>query len=106
MVLVQAIGILAVAAVSRPAAGLHVGDPVRRRAKHSQEGFRMHGARAHLNVVRLLQNTIAPGPKSLQLQDQLLKSGSLEMFKFCFRFQGSRSSPASNIFLVLNGFSM
>ena len=77
MVFVQAIGILAVAPVGRPAAGLHVGDAIGLRTQHAQEGLRVHGARAHLHVIRLLQDAIAPGPKSLQLQDQLLKCGAL-----------------------------
>ena len=58
----EAIGIVAVAAVGRPAAGLYVGDAVGRWAEHAQEGLRAHGAGAHLHIVRLLDDAAPFGP--------------------------------------------
>ena len=62
-VFVEAVRVLAVAAVSRATAGLDVGDGVRLGAKHAQEGFRVHGSGADLQVVGLLDNAALLGPK-------------------------------------------
>ena len=72
-VLVEAVGILAVAAVGGTAAGLHVGDAVGLRTEHAQERFRTHGAGADLHVVGLLNDAAAVGPVLLQLEDDVLK---------------------------------
>ena len=63
-VLEQPIGILAVAAIGRPPRGLHVGHVVGLRPKHAQKGLRGHRARAHFDVVGLLQDTSALRPKA------------------------------------------
>ena len=73
LVLVQAIRIFAVAAVGGAAAGLHVGDAIRLRPQHAQERFRTHGAGAHFDVVRLLNDGAALIPVALQLEDGVLK---------------------------------
>ena len=72
-VLVEPVGIVAVAAVGGTAAGLHVGHAVGLGAEHAQEGLRAHGAGAHLDVVRLLDDAAAFRPVLLQLEDDLLK---------------------------------
>ena len=72
-VLVQAVGIFPIAPVGRPARRLHIRDFVRLRPQHAQKGFRRHGARADFDIVRLLQDTSALRPKSLQSKDQFLK---------------------------------
>ena len=69
LVLVEAIGILAVAAVGGTAAGLHIGDAVRLRAEHAQEGFGAHGAGADLDIVGLLDDAAALRPVLFQLED-------------------------------------
>ena len=73
-VLVEAVGIVAIAAVGGTAAGLHIRDAVRLGAEHAEERLRSHGAGADLDVVRLLDDD---GPRSdqvsLQLEDGLLK---------------------------------
>ena len=72
-VLVEAVGIVAVAAVGGAAAGLHIGDAVGLRAEHAQEGLRAHGAGADFHVVRLLNDAAALGPVLFQLEDDFLK---------------------------------
>ena len=64
LVLVQAIGILAVAAVGRAAAGLHVRDAIRLRTEHAQKRFGAHGARADFHVVRFLNDRSRGRPSS------------------------------------------
>ena len=71
--LVEAVGILAVAAVGGTAAGLHVGDAVGLRAEHAQERLRAHGPGADFHVVRLRDDAAAVGPVFLQLEDGLLE---------------------------------
>jgi hypothetical protein len=61
--LVEAVGILAVAAVGRAAAGLHVGDAVGLGTEHAQEGLGAHGAGADFHVVRFLNHTAVLRPK-------------------------------------------
>ena len=61
-VLVEAVGIFAVAAVGGTAARLGVDDAIRLRPEHAQKSFGMHGAGADFDVIRLLQNTIAVRP--------------------------------------------
>ena len=55
-VLVQAIGIFAVATVGGPTTRLNVGDTVWIRAENAEKGFWVHGTRADFNVVGLLEN--------------------------------------------------
>src|ERR1700733_2951005 len=92
MVLIETIGIFAVATVGRPAAGLHVGGAIRGRAEHAQERFRMHGPSANLDVIWLLKYTVAISPKFLKLQKKILKVGASVNCVFYFRFQVSGSS--------------
>ena len=71
--LVQAVGILAVAPVRRPARGLNVGHFVWVWPEHTQKGFGRHSAGANFDIVGLLQHTSAFRPEGLQMQDEALE---------------------------------
>ena len=73
MVLVEAIRVLAVAAVGRPARRLHVGDVPVRRPEHAQEGLGRHRAGADFQIERLLDEASLPAPVLRQLEDEILK---------------------------------
>ena len=73
-VLVEAIGIFAVATVGGPTRRLHVGDAIGRGTEHAEEGFRMHRAGADFGVVRLLEDAALMVPVMHELEDELLKS--------------------------------
>src|ERR1035441_2448973 len=62
LVLVEAVGILAVASVGGAAAGLNVGHAIGLRAEHAQERFGSHGASADFEVVGFLDDAAAIGP--------------------------------------------
>src|SRR5262249_17048759 len=79
MMLEQAIGILAEAAVGRTPRRLHVGDAPMRRAKHAEKRLRVHRAGADFDVERLLQGTPARSPELRQLQNEILKSHQLQL---------------------------
>ena len=72
-VLVEAIGIVAVAAIGGAAAGLHVGGAVGLRAERAQEGFRARGAGADFHVERFLNDAAALAPVLLEPEDHLLE---------------------------------
>src|SRR5579864_3007176 len=71
---IEAIGIVAVAAIGGTAAGLHVGNVVRLGAEDTEERFRSHSARADLDVVGFLDDAAAVGPVFLERKDCLLES--------------------------------
>ena len=73
LVLVEAVRVLAVAAVGRPARRLHVGDLPRLRPQHAQERLRVHGARADLGVPRLVDEAAALRPVALRAKMMLLQ---------------------------------
>ena len=73
VVVLQAVGVLAVAAVLRPARGLHIGGVPRLRPERAQRGRRMEGAGADLHVVGLQDHAAVVGPVALQRQDQPLE---------------------------------
>ena len=75
-VLVEAVGVVAVASIGRAAAGLNVGDAVGLGAEDAQESLGAHGAGADFDVVRLLNDAAAIGPVLLQLEDNFLKCHS------------------------------
>src|SRR6266849_4964869 len=86
--LVQAIGILTIAPVGGPTAGLHITDSIGMRSENAEERFRVHGARAHFDIIRLLKNAALPPPELREFQNQILKGGALPFFlKFYFNFQ-------------------
>ena len=65
VVVTQAEGVLAVAAVGRPRGGLDVGGAPGARVETAQEGRRVEGARADLGVVRLQDDATLPFPERL-----------------------------------------
>src|SRR5882672_1226221 len=71
--LVEAIGIFAVAAVGGPTTRLHVADAIGVEAKDTEKGFRMHRAGADFDIVRLLEDAALLYPKLGELQDQILE---------------------------------
>src|SRR5688572_17943322 len=72
--MLQAVGILAVAAVLGPARGLNVSGLPVLGPDRAQESRGVERARAHLHVVRLQQHAAAPIPVLVELEDDLLKS--------------------------------
>jgi hypothetical protein len=97
-VLVEAVGILAIAAVGGPTAGLHIANAVSVRPEDAEKRFRMHSARANFHIVRLLQDATLLHPKMGELEYQILKRQTLfALFKFYFNFQAvSKSSRVTS----------
>src|SRR6266852_4046108 len=86
--LIQPVGVLAVAAVGGPTTGLNISDAISVRAEHAQESFRVHCACAYFDVVRLLQDATLLHPELRELQYQILEIEALRSFlKFYFNFQ-------------------
>ena len=73
VVVLQPVGVLAVAAVLGPARGLHVGRVPGLGAERAQGGGRVEGAGAHLHVVGLQDHAALLAPELLQRQDQVLE---------------------------------
>ena len=73
VVVLQPVGIFAVAAVLRPPRRLHIGRIPWPRAKRAQGGRGMEGAGAHFHVVGLQDHAAVIGPITLQRQDQSLE---------------------------------
>src|SRR5574343_124910 len=73
VVVLQAVGVLAVAAVLGAAAGLHISGLPGLGADGAQEGGGVRGARAHFHVVGLQERAALGVPIGLQLQDDLLE---------------------------------
>ena len=71
--MLQAVWILAVAAVFRPARRLHIGRTPRLRADRAQEGGGVESPGTDFHVVRLQQRATLPVPVVLEAQDDLLK---------------------------------
>ena len=74
VVVLQAIGVLAVTAVGRPARGLDIGRAPWLGAERAQRRGGMEGAGADLDVVGLQEDAALLGPEALQDQDQFLKA--------------------------------
>jgi len=77
VVMLQAVGVLAVTAILGTARRLHIGGLPRVRAQRAQRGGRVEGAGADLHVVRLEDDAALLGPEVLERQDQLLEAGLL-----------------------------
>src|SRR5579883_2386574 len=75
LVLVEAIGIFAVAAVGGAAAGLDVSDAVGIGAEDAEEGFGGHSAGADLDVIGFLDDAAAVGPVFFEGEDGVLEGG-------------------------------
>jgi hypothetical protein len=86
MMLIEAVGIFSVAAVSGAAARLYVCHPVRVRTQHAKECLRVHGPSSDFDIVWLLENAVAIGPEFLKLKKKVLERGSLDDFVFYFNF--------------------
>ncbi len=70
VVVLQAVGVLAIAAVLRAARGLHIGGAPGLRAERAQGGRPMEGAGADLHVIGLQDHAALPGPIGLELQNR------------------------------------
>ena len=73
IVMLQPVGVFAVAAVRRSPAGLHVGGVPALRPDGSEKSRGVKGAGAHFEVQRLQNNTTLFGPELLKRHDQPLK---------------------------------
>ncbi len=73
VVMLQPVGVLAVAAVGRAAGRLHVGDVPRLGAEDAQEGGGIEGAGPLLGIIGLLDHAPLLGPVALQGENQILK---------------------------------
>ena len=89
--MLQAIRVLAIAAIFRAAAGLHVGALPWLGAKRSQKRGRVRGARADFHVVGLKQRAALVSPVGLEFQNDLLKSKHVVWLQ-----AGSGFVPGSN----------
>jgi hypothetical protein len=66
-VLVEPVGIFAVAAVRWASAGLGVDDTVRLGSKDAEKSFRVHRSCADFHIIRLLKNAVMPRPVFFKL---------------------------------------
>ena len=73
VMLFEAIGIFAVAPVGGTARRFDIGDLVWFGTEHAKKRFRMHGAGADFNIVRLLQHAASLPPEIQQRLDEVLK---------------------------------
>ena len=73
IVMLHPVGVLAIAAVLGPAAGLRIGGAPGLGPERAQGGGGVKGARAHLHVVGLQDHAALLRPIALQGQDQTLK---------------------------------
>src|SRR6266404_5942658 len=98
--LVQPVGIFAVAPVGGPTARLRVCHAICCRSEHAQERLRVHRPCPDFHIVGLLQHTALPHPKLRQLQNQILKCDSKSLLMFYFKFQVV--SKSSRVFSFLS----
>ena len=77
VVVLQPVGVLAVAAVLGAARGLDVGGAPGLGAERAQRRGRVEGAGAHLHVVGLQDDAALLGPVALERQDQVLEGQRL-----------------------------
>ena len=74
VIMLQAVRVVAVAAVFRAAAGLHIGHIPRFGTQRAQTGGRVRRARAHFDIERLDDRATLICPISLQFKNDLLES--------------------------------
>jgi hypothetical protein len=78
IIVLQPVGVFAVTAVGRAAAGLDVGGVPRLRPERAQRGRRMECARAHPHVIRLQDQAALRAPVIVEREDHVLEaSGGL-----------------------------
>ena len=75
VIVLQAVGVFAVAPVLGAARGLHIGGAPGLGAKGAQEGGGVRGAGAHFHVVGLQERAALPVPIGLQPEDKFLEGG-------------------------------
>ena len=73
LVLVEAVGVFAIAAVGGAAAGLDVGNLIRFGTEDAEEGFGGHGAGADFEIMRFLDDDATVCPVVLEFEDSVLK---------------------------------
>ena len=73
VIVLQPVGIFTVAAVLRPARGLHIGGLPRFRPERAQRGRRMKRARSHFHVVGLQDHAALVRPEPLQGENETLE---------------------------------
>lgn len=73
VIVLQPVGILAIAAVGRPAGWLHVRDVPGFGTEHSEEGSRVHSPRTFFYVVGLLYDAAPVSPEPFQGEYEFLK---------------------------------
>ena len=74
IIMLQPVGVFAIAPIGRPARRLDIGGAPRIRAQRPQGRGGMEGARAHLDVVGLQDHAALLGPEILQTKDQRLEA--------------------------------
>ena len=85
--MLQPVGVLAIAAVGRPARRLDIGGAPRLRPERAQRRRRMERAGADLDVVGLQDHAALRRPEALQFQDQALKAQDMLGRAHCGRGQ-------------------
>ena len=93
----QAVGVFAEAPVHWPARRLDVGHVPGLRPEHPQERLRVHRARTHLDVHRLLDETALGGPVVRELENQILECHGAGLNSFTTRAERSSFSRCSAI---------
>src|SRR5215471_3694570 len=90
---VQAVGVLAVASIGRPARWLDISDAIGSGTEDTKERFRVHGAGANFGVVGLLENAPLVSPEVHEFENEILKGKAGDLFlKFYFSFQETSKS--------------
>src|SRR5262245_36259940 len=75
VVMLEPVGVLAIAAVLGAAGGLHVSRAPGLRPKRAKRGRGVKGPRPHLQIIGLENHAALVGPKALELEHQVLKGG-------------------------------
>ena len=96
VIVLEAVRVLAVAAVLRAPRRLDVGGAPGLRPQRAQSGRRVEGRRPHLHVVRLEDDAALIGPEALKLQDQVLEGGR-GLMPLGFRLLGHVNSGGDGI---------
>ena len=74
IILLQPVGVFAIAAVGRPPRGLDIGGAPRLGPERAQRRRRMEGAGADLDIVGLQDHAALLRPEALQIEDQRLEA--------------------------------
>jgi hypothetical protein len=74
IIMLEAVGVLAIAAIGGPPRGLHVGGAPGFGAEGAQGGGGMEGARPHLHVIGLENHAALARPEGVQGEDDVLEA--------------------------------